>query len=98
MVKPIKDITGRKFGYLTAIRYVKTYNKRAFWECQCICGRVAIVRSNNLLTGTTKSCGCLLKERVTTHGKSRSPIYHVWRDMMRRCYNIGSKAYEGYGS
>jgi hypothetical protein len=94
----IKDITGRNFGYLSVIRYVKTHNNRAFWECQCICGRVTSVRSNNLVSGTTKSCGCLFKDRVTTHGKSKSPIYQVWRDMLKRCYKDDSKVYEGYGS
>lgn len=95
---PIKDISGKIFSRLTVLRYVKIQHHRAFWECQCICGKIVIVQSNKLLTNTTKSCGCLFKDRITTHGKSRSPIYQVWRDMLKRCYKDDSKAYEGYGS
>lgn len=32
-----------------------------------------------------------------THGKSRTPIYAIWRSMMQRCYDKNSHAYDRYG-
>jgi len=60
--KRFKDITGKKYGKLTALypSYVK--NKRTYWSCECECGIICIIGSAHLATGATKSCGCLKKE------------------------------------
>ncbi|HBG7257904.1 TPA: transcriptional regulator, partial [Clostridioides difficile] len=55
------DLTGKKFGRLTAI---KNTNKKAksghyIWICKCACGNEIKTTENNLTTGRTKSCGCL---------------------------------------
>lgn len=56
---PRKDITGQKFGRLTALYYIKGGK----WHCKCDCGNEIDVDTRNLNTGHTKSCGCLLKEK-----------------------------------
>ena len=57
-----KDLTNQKFGYLTAL-YINqelTNTKTGVsWVCQCDCGNVVNVLSNNLVKGNTKSCGCV---------------------------------------
>ena len=58
-----KDLAGRKFGRLTAIE--RTGEKKGthfVWRCMCECGKDAMVSSNSLLSGNTRSCGCLLDE------------------------------------
>ena len=58
-----KDLTDRKFGRLTAIE--RTGEKKGtnfVWRCRCECGSEARVSSNALLSGNTRSCGCLLDE------------------------------------
>ena len=58
-----KDLTGLRFGYLTAIR--PTDNRRhsyVVWECRCDCGNTVYVRSSSLTSENTKSCGCLLRK------------------------------------
>ena len=55
------DITGKRFGRLTALQYVGDGK----WECECDCGNRTIVRTYNLNNGTTKSCGCLQKDRAS---------------------------------
>jgi hypothetical protein len=62
-VGKIIDLTGQKFGRLMAIKVngINKYN-RTIWECQCECGNIVNVLSNNLIRGATKSCGCLKKE------------------------------------
>lgn len=67
----IKDITGQKFGMLTALQNTgKKDNSRNFiWECECECGNTCEVSGNNLRTGHTKSCGCLRKTACKEVGK-----------------------------
>lgn len=59
-----KDLTNKKFGRLIAISYSTTKNKRAYWNCVCECGKVVEKNGKSLLSGLTKSCGCLGKRRV----------------------------------
>lgn len=58
-----KDITGEKFGMLTAVE-VAGKNKQGFqWRCKCDCGNEVIVNGANLRSGISQSCGC---KRLTT--------------------------------
>src|ERR1035437_1551217 len=62
-----KDHTGKRFGRLVLIkRLTKKESKlgTTSYECQCDCGILLSIRSCNLVTGTTKSCGCLEKEKL----------------------------------
>lgn len=53
------DITGQKFGKLTALHFVGYDNHRqTLWKCRCDCGNYSVVRGYLLRTGKTKSCGC----------------------------------------
>lgn len=56
-----KDITGNRYGKLTAIKDTGKSNKsgNAIWQCQCDCGRICEVDRNNLITLHTYSCGCI---------------------------------------
>lgn len=53
------DLTGKRFGQLTAISPYDTQNKHKRWQCQCDCGTMAIVSLTHLNSGHTKSCGCI---------------------------------------
>lgn len=55
------DLTGKRFGRLEVISLSKK-GKQPLWLCQCDCGKQKIVNGNNLRTGKTTSCGCLVKE------------------------------------
>ena len=58
-----KDLKGQKFGYLTVSKRVGTSkDRKALWKCKCLCGKTTIVRSCDLTSGNTKSCGCLGRE------------------------------------
>lgn len=55
-----KDITGMKFGKLTAIKNTeKLYKGVYLWECICECGNTCIKPINKLMIGEVNSCGCL---------------------------------------
>lgn len=54
-----KDLTQKKFGKLTVESKAGSVNGRVQWLCKCECGKVKIVSSKDLLSGHTKSCGCI---------------------------------------
>jgi len=61
--KSVKDLTGQRFGRLIAIEPTdKRSGSRILWRCKCDCGNEAYVSSANLVSGNTKSCGCLLED------------------------------------
>lgn len=54
------DLTGQVFGLLTVLKEVpeRSKDRQVQWLCQCECGNTTIVRSADLRSGNTKSCGC----------------------------------------
>lgn len=102
----IKDISGQKFGRLTAIKRIGS-NKygNSIWFCQCQCGDKTEALLSSLQDGNTRSCGCLhhdkLMERNWKHGagrkKDRPRLYSIWANMKSRCYNPEASGYEYYG-
>lgn len=63
-----KDISGRKFGELTAVEPTeKRKNGSIIWKCRCSCGEMCEVSEYFLVSGTTTSCGH--KKRVDLTGK-----------------------------
>lgn len=57
------DLTGQRFGRLTALSSVAGRN--TYWRCKCDCGGEALVRLGNLRRGKTKSCGCMYNKGLT---------------------------------
>lgn len=54
------DLTGKLFVLLTVLQRDHVDPDRgSFWQCQCECGQLKVVRQNSLISGLTKSCGCL---------------------------------------
>lgn len=94
------DLTGRRFGRWTVIRFAS----RGFWLCRCVCGTERTVRRSNIVYGVSKSCGCWQREvRVRTgrasrtHGMTKSPEYKAWDAMKYRCYRRTCAAFKRYG-
>ena len=60
------DLTGREFGKLVAIENTQIQNRQGnwIWKCKCSCGNYCEVTSGSLVSGNTKSCGCLVKETL----------------------------------
>lgn len=100
---------GQKFGYLTTIEPSKTKNGRAGWLCRCVCGNDTVVKTHNLISGNTKSCGCMwhvsIGEKKRIHGEAggvyegeRTALYRCWVNMRSRCYNQKVRSYVDYGA
>lgn len=96
---PIKDISGHRFGKLTAIKISGKSHGKYKWECLCDCGNTVSVLVSALTGGKTKSCGCILKvdrtgpnhhnynpELTDEHRQAGRafPAYAVWRTEVYR--------------
>lgn len=98
------DITGKKFGRLTAIKRVGTKSGSPLWLCGCDCGNTTEVNSRSLRVGNTRSCGCIHSEQLAKrnhesrlHGDADSRLYGVWHGMKQRCYDSNRKDFKNYG-
>jgi hypothetical protein len=82
---------GQRFGRLivTQILTARASNGAIVCECVCDCGATAYKNASRLRSGHTRSCGCLVKDRLrqrqTKHGRYYEPEYRVWSNMNKRC-------------
>lgn len=97
-----KDLTGQRFGMLTALRPLHSTGKTWVWEFQCDCGVVTQKVGKSVSRGAASSCGCATKSmfaaKVRTHGMSRHPAFAVWRSMIDRCRLPSHQAWKNYGA
>lgn len=98
------DLTGKRFHHLEILERDKTGTKNTrvvMWLCKCDCGKVVSVRSENIRSGHSKSCGCLKVKRGSEtnhiHGMSRTKIHGVWCRIISRCESSTDHAFQHYG-
>lgn len=97
------DITGQKFGHLTAIERVGTNSDgKATWKCVCDCGNECVAIGKELRNGERKTCGCksfpTAKKPISKAGNKKKRLKSIWRCMQTRCYNKNHKSYKNYGN
>ena len=107
----MKNLIGQVFGRLTVVKDsgerdpLRSY---VLWLCKCSCGKRCLARSQVLLNGTKRSCGCLYAESLKTrrnrlrHGESTgdgrdTPEYHAWQGLKGRCLNPSNEDFAHYG-
>lgn len=94
--RKFQDLTGKRFGRLLALECVSRKTSDARWNCICDCGKSKVIIGRSMIRGLTVSCGCFHKERVTTHGKKKTPEWAAWQRMRQRCYSKNFPGYEKY--
>ena len=102
----VHDLTGQKFGRLTVIGVDTTKETRkTYWLCQCDCGKISSHRSDGLLSGRIKSCGCYKSEQDAInvsknhkHKQSGTRLYRIWQGMKERCHNENSPNFKNWGA
>lgn len=113
MMAKMKDITGQRFGRLTAVRFIgRDKNHHSIWLFKCDCGNDFDCLDGRVKTGNTKSCGCLSFESKSsrsraalkiaqaacvTHGHTGTRIYRIYKGMKNRCNNPNAPCYGYYG-
>lgn len=92
----MNDLSGRKFGSLTVLKYVGTQGGRAQWRCRCDCGNESAVRGSYLTSGHTISCGC-----QGSRGRPRYTVENIHNFVDKDaagCWNWkGHRNWLGYG-
>lgn len=101
------DLAGKVFGRLTVLeQFGRTNDRHILWKCSCECGNEAIVSSHQLVSGKTKSCGCLCKENTSKanrkHGATGDHsnidrLYRIWSSIRKRCNTQTCKDFKNYG-
>lgn len=105
------DLSGQRFGRLVVdeLARVETYtysrsgrskpgvSRVKLWRCRCDCGTVVEVMQHLLRAGRSQSCGCLKRDKMTSHGQSYSRVYHIWAGMLQRCTNPNYSRWADWG-
>lgn len=96
-----EDLTGQRFGRLVVVQFSHVKSKQTYWLCKCDCGNTKVCRAGHLRYGATKSCGCLRIENTSiansTHGMSKTRLYGIWQNMLKRTEKASNHAYADYG-
>ena len=64
--------------------------------CECECGNKKEINICSLKSGDSQSCGCLHSELKSTHGKSGTRLYNIWKSMKNRSTNLKYKQSKYY--
>lgn len=92
-----KSIIGSKYGRLTVTGEGNRINGRIAFLCNCECGNTKMVMRQSLISGGSKSCGCIKKKYNHPYGYSEK-TYKLWHTMIRRCYNKKTNGFSSYGA
>lgn len=97
------DLTGQKFGKLTALSMINerssTGRMYRLWLCSCECGNEHTTRAESLRSGAVKSCGCAWKDagqKRSFKGLVQTDEYKILSDIKKRC-NPTTKNSKNYG-
>lgn len=89
------DITGNRYGMLTAIKPMgeRDPSGAVVWEFVCDCGKHKAISSNPVKCGRVKSCGCAYR----THAMTGTRLYDIWVNMRQRCSNPKYTGFKWWG-
>lgn len=99
----MKEEIGKIYHRLTIVREMEKHiypsgDTRRKFLALCSCGSFPkTYLISELRSGRTKSCGCLNKEQIKSHGMYNTRAYQCWVDMKTRCDNPENKYYKDYG-
>ena len=78
-----KDLTGQKFGHLTALYRTENNKTQTMWVCQCDCGEIKPMSAQYFTKAKDPSCGCQNKIKAS----NRMKVYNE----NQRSINIGDR-------
>lgn len=84
------NLAGQKYNKLTVLEEASSIGGRSAWRCQCDCGNIKNIKTEELRSGGTQSCGCWNKEQRSLRSENMyskcrkySPIEasakYIWR-------------------
>jgi hypothetical protein len=97
---PIESYLNKEFNFLTIITTGESKKRGAhfinFVDCRCVCGNIKNIALSKVLSGHTKSCGCIAMGKRKGYN-IKHPTYKVWDAMIQRCSNPKNNSYNDYG-
>ena len=91
------ELEGLRFGRLVVTAKADSPRGMTLWHARCDCGAERIYRGYAMKSGHTKSCGCLMRDTVSTHGMTSSAEFRAWRGAIQRCTNPNDPKFKHYG-
>ena len=78
------DVSGQKYGMLTAVKFSHTRNRDSVWICRCDCGTEKLILLKSLRNGDSVSCGC---KRTPAKDPIERIMESVEIDDLNGCWN-----------
>ena len=95
-----KPILIEDLGMMFANENSKKKDRYGIYKCG-FCGTEFKACTSNIKNGSTKSCGCYHKRRVSesrkTHGLGSTRLYSTWSKLKDRVFNLKNVDYINYG-
>lgn len=89
------DITGQRFGRLTAIEQSTNKGIKTTWKCECDCGNEVDVRTTHLTSNAIRSCGCIRDELVGENHPNYNPN-KTDKERLKKRYILGKHTIDGF--
>ncbi len=91
---------GKTYGRWSIVSVIFK-GRRTYVSAVCSCGVKRDVRLDQIINGSSQSCGCFKMDRIKrvakTHGFSKTATYTSWLEMKGRCYCPTKTQYSDYG-
>jgi hypothetical protein len=104
---PATHHIGKKYGHCTVVKLHHVHRRPSgktisVWEVRCDCGGKSLKQTTDLkrMVSCSKQCPLFLETLSAaqrTHGKSKHPLFAVWRSMVDRCRLPTHQAWANYG-
>lgn len=67
-----RNLTGERFGRLVVLSYEgrDPFRRESLYKVRCDCGEAFLANARSLVSGGTRSCGCLRKEKSAALAKA----------------------------
>lgn len=86
-------LVGKRYGLLEVVEFSHKDNRsNNYFFCKCVCGTEKVVAQNHLLSGKTKSCGCLKRSPAVSASGLQKRIDDLRRHLDKGLKEIGSGA------
>jgi 5-methylcytosine-specific restriction endonuclease McrA len=86
IIKDLSNLTFNNWKVLNEYKKIPTTSgqKKTHWMCRCICGKEMFVYSNSLISGKSKSCGCVRPNRREFGKACLTNLYSSYRSKAKR--------------
>lgn len=81
------ELTGKRFGIVTVLKYAYSKHDQTYWLCRCDCGKEKTIISPNLRKYPNISCGCIKEKTKIKYNEDNAALrclYSNYKSRARR--------------